>query len=166
MSACEQIAGRVTAWLRERGVEARNGWSGAERPGMSAPTVVVSVRSCEAVQGGFAHYLGERYNEETARWEELYGRRLELELGLDLYAPEQSDQGQVQELLEKLTAALTLEQPEGLRLEKLVCGELVWDQKQRRLRQEVTAKCTAWLRAAAPEETVFLDFELRGGWKP
>lgn len=133
---------------------------------MTAPAVVVTVRSCEAAQGGFAYYLGERYNEETARWEELYGRRLELELGLDVYAPEQSGQGQVQGLLEKLTAALTLEQPEGLRVEKLVCGELVWDQKQRRLHQEVTAKCTAWLCAAAPEETVFLDFELRGGWKP
>ena len=166
MSGCEQITAAVTAWLKERGVEAVDGWSARERRAMSGPTVVVTVRSCEAGQGGFAHYLGERYSQENARWEELYGRRLEVELGLDLYAPEGTGQGEMQEMLEKLMQALTLESPEGLRLEKLCCGELGWDEKQRRLRQKVTAKYLAWLRAAAAEdESEFLEFELRGGWR-
>ena len=54
---------------------------------------------------------------------------------------------------------------EGLQVEALICGEPGWDEKQRCLRQQVTAKCTAWLLAVSREETAFLDFELRGGWK-
>ena len=48
---------------------------------------------------------------------------------------------------------------------EITCGGIEWEKNQRCLRQEITAKCTAWLRAVCADSGEFLDFELRGGWK-
>ena len=127
--------------------------------------MVVTVREYEADSGGFFYYLGERYNEDTAAWEECYGRKLSLSLGLDIYWPETGGEKESQQLLEKLVQVLTLESPEGLGVEQVTCGETLWEEKKRLLKREVTAKCTAWLVAQAGTDGEFLDFELRGGWK-
>lgn len=165
MSQDMGIPAAVTEFLTGRGVPARMGWSGEARGAVAAPLVLVTLRSYETLPGGFSHYLGERYNEDTAAWEECYGRKVAVELGLDLVAPEKCGQEQLGRLMEQLAGALAVEAPEGLQMEGITCGEPGWDEKQRCLRQQVTAKCTAWLLAVRREETAFLDFELRGGWK-
>ena len=161
----KELCSGVASWLRARDIPARTGWSGRERERIGAPFVLVSLRRCDALSGGFQEYLGELYNENTGAWEEFYGKKLELELGLDLYAPEAASEDALQELAEKLVQALTLEQPQGLRVGEITCGGIEWDRNQRCLRQEITAKCTAWLRAVCADSGEFLDFELRGGWK-
>lgn len=160
-----RVAGAVERWLAERGVPAREGWSGTARPPLTGPTVVVTVRGMQALPGAFARYLGEKFDEETGGWRECYGRRLTLELGLDLYAPEETAQGELGAALDALTRTLSAECPPGLRLEKLTCGEIGWDKGQRALRQEVRGTFSAWLEAEAEEGETFLEFELRGGWK-
>ena len=165
MSRDMGIPAAVADFLTGRGIPVRMGWSGAERGEITAPLVLVTLRSYETLAGGFAHYLGERYNEDAAAWEECYGRKAAVELGLDLIAPEKCTQEQLGSLLEQLAGVLAVEGPEGLRVEALSCGEILWDEKQRCLRQKVTAGCTAWLLAVGREEAEFLDFELRGGWK-
>ena len=159
------IPAAVAAFLTEHGVPARTGWSGTERLPLTAPLVLVTLRSYETAHGGFAHYLGERYNEDTAAWEECYGRKLSLSLGLDIYWPETGREKDGQQLLEKLVQVLTLERPEGLGVEQVTCGETLWEEEKRLLKREVTVKCTAWLVAQADADGAFLDFELRGGWK-
>ena len=159
------IAAAVCRWLTERDIPAREGWSGEVRPAAEEVVVLVSVREYTARCAGFEHYLGERYNEETAAWEELYGRKVELTLGLDLYAPEREKEENLQKLAQRLAGVLTLEAPEGLQVEQITCGSTQWDEKQRRLKREMSARCTAWLRAVCAGEQEFLDFELRGGWK-
>ena len=159
------ISAAVCRWLTERGIPAREGWSGQVRSAPGEAFVLVSVREYTACNAGFEHYLGERYNEETAAWEELYGRKVELTLGLDLYARERESEAALQELAQKVAGALTLEAPEGLQIERITCGETVWSEKQRCLTREMSAACTAWLRAVCSEGGEFLDFELRGGWK-
>ena len=159
------ISAAVCRWLTERGIPAREGWSGQVRSATGEAFVLVSVREYTACNAGFEHYLGERYNEETAAWEELYGRKVELTLGLDLYAREREREAALQELAQKVAGALTLETPEGLQIGRITCGETVWSEKQRCLTREMSAACTAWLRAVCSEGGEFLDFELRGGWK-
>ena len=161
----KQLCSGVATWLTGRDIPARAGWSGGERERMSAPFVLVTLRRCDALSGGFQEYLGELYNEDIGAWEEFYGKKLELELGLDLCAPETASEDQIQPMTEKLVQLLTLEQPEGLRVGEITCGGIEWDKDQRCLRQEITAKCTAWLRAVCADSGEFLDFELRGGWK-
>lgn len=159
------IPAAVYTWLNNQGIPALCGWSGEERNCMTKPIVVVTVRAYSAIPGGFEHYLGERYNEDTAAWEEFYGRKVELTLGLDLYTREEGGEGELQVLLERLVGTLTLGAPEGLQVGDITCGPAQWEEKQRCLKREVSAQCTAWLQAVAAEETEFLDFELRGGWK-
>lgn len=161
----QTIAAGLAGWLEERGIRALTGWSGQERGREREPTVAVTVREFEAGSGGFGHYLGERYEEESACWVEVYGRRVELTLGLDIYAREGESEEKLQRLAEELARVLTREEPLGLRVEKLICGPCRWDEKQRRLCREVSARCIGWLEASRVDESEFLDFELRGGWK-
>jgi len=164
MTEFTRAAGAVARWLREQGLQAQEGWTGAARGTLTGPVAVVTVRGGEIVPGAFARYLGEGFDEETGRWRERYGRQMVLELGLDLYAPEETAQEEMGEAMDALAGCLNARCPAGLRLEKLECGELRRDKGQRVLRQEVTARFAAWLEAWAGEETEFLDFELRGGW--
>lgn len=160
-SLCQGVA----AWLMEREVKARAAWPGQEREGLEAPVVFVSLRSCQALSGGFQDYLGEVYNEQTGAWEEFYGKKLELELGLDVYAPETAAERELQQLAQQVIQTLTLGAPEGLQVGEMTCGEIRWDEQQCCLVREMTAHCTAWLRAVAAQSGEFIDFELRGGWK-
>lgn len=165
MSEGKTVTEGVRDWLEQRGIPALDGWSGQARRRVTQPVCVVSVEEYTAASGGFEHYLGERFDEKTARWEELYGRRIELKLGLDLYAPKQGCQQELQQLLERIISALTLEAPQGLQVEKIICGNLRWEEQSRLLKRQMSAVCTAWLLAARSEGGEFLDFELRGGWK-
>ena len=159
------IPAAMAAFLAERGLPVRAGWSDTERIPLTEPLVLVTLRSYETGHGGFAHYLGERYNEETAAWEECYGRKAEVELGLDLVAPERCSREELGKLMERVAGTLAVEAPEGIQIKSLSCGATEWDEKQRCLRRQVSAACTAWLLALSREEGEFLDFELRGGWK-
>ncbi len=165
MMVLEGAVGAVARRLREQGLEVRTGWSGAARQKLTGTAVIVTVRGMEALPGAFAQYLGEGFDEVTGRWREIYGRRIALELGLDLYAPEEAGQEELAAALERLTQALSADCPAGLRLEKLSCGEVDWEKDQRALRQEVTARFGVWLEARTEDGAEFLDFELRGGWK-
>lgn len=165
MSEGEGICAAVAAWLREQGVNAREGWSALDRVRLAAPAAVVTVREYAARPGGFENYLGERYSPEKGVWEELYGKKVEVKLGLDLYGPEVCSEQELQRTAEELVRLLTLGGPEGLQVGEVTCGETVWDEKQRLLRRTMTARCTAWLQAVGHEGAEFLDFELRGGWK-
>ena len=62
-------------------------WTGRERERLTRPTAVVSVRKCQVGPAGFQDYLGEQFDKDSGQWRELYGRKAELTLGLDLYAP-------------------------------------------------------------------------------
>ena len=48
------IVRAVTAWLNEREIPARGGWSGEERIAEDRPIVMVSVKSYAAAHGGFS----------------------------------------------------------------------------------------------------------------
>ena len=155
----------MCAFLTGQGIPARPAWAGEERARPGEGVVVVGLRRYEAAQGGFAHYLGEHYDEDTARWQEVYGKQVEVELSLDLYAGERQGGGGMQELLERLVQELTLSAPEGVQVGEITCGPTRWDGENRCLTREVSARCTLWLRCVAGEGGAFTDFELRGGWK-
>jgi len=108
----EQIRERVTEFLNSRGVSAVTAWPMAPRREPERTVAVVSLRGCKVEPGGLQNYLGDRFDEETGRWEERYGRKARLTLGLDLYAPEKGDGQAVQRAFDKLVQVLLLEEPE------------------------------------------------------
>ena len=159
----ELIRERMCAFLKERGVNALTAWPEGERRAEAEPVVLVSLRRCQAGPSGFQDYLGERFNRDSGQWEELYGRKVKLTFGLDLYAAAQTGEGAVQRAFDALAAALQDGTPEGLTLTEFSCGETVYDDRERRLRRPAQAECTACLCAVTEPGGAFLDFEIRGG---
>lgn len=158
------LTGAFAAYLAQRGCRAVPAWDTGSRRAMDGPAAVVSLRGCRAVSMGFQDYLGQRRREDGG-WEELYGREAVLTFGLDLYAPEGTEDDAFQEQLDRLSSALLTGAPEGLEVKEFSWGELAFDARQRLLRQSAQAVCRACLCAAEQAGGVFTDFELRGGMK-
>lgn len=159
------IRERMTQYLRERGLQAVTAWPREERREGTGAVVLVSLRRCQAGPSGFQDYLGERYNQETGQWEELYGRRVRLTFGLDLYAGAQAGEQAIQAAFDELAGALQEGSPEGLAVQELTCRETAYDRDGRLLKREAEAVCTAYLYAVTLPGGVFLEFEIRGGMK-
>ena len=155
----ENIREQMVDYLKERGVQAFAAWPAGERPVQEGALVVVSLRGCQAGPAGFQHYLGERYDERTGLWQELYGRRVTLTFGLDLYG---ESAGELQTAYYRMAAAFQWEGPAGLALRELSCGETEFDRAAGLYRRAVTAVCQGYLYAVADEGGTFLDFVVRG----
>ena len=158
----QAIREQMAQYLNSQGVPAFAAWPGEERLGREEPVVVVSLRSCRAGPAGFQDYLGERYDQETGQWQELYGRRCELTFGLDLYAPAQAEGEDLQAAFDTLADALNRGCPAGLSLAEFSCGETVYDRQARLLHRPAQAVYQAYLHGVTQPGGLFVDFELRG----
>lgn len=158
----EGIRQAMAGYLNGKGVRAITAWPDAPRAEGEEPVVVVSLRGCRAGAASFQNYLGDRFDQETGRWEERYGKKAELTFGLDIYAPEKGDGNTVQAAFDALAGALVLGGPDGMDLLEFSCGQTVQDPESRRLKRPVEAVCTAWLCAVADQGGGFIDFNLRG----
>ena len=130
-------------YLTARGAAAMTAWTGRERERLTRPTAVVSVRKCQVGPAGFQDYLGERFDRDSGQWTELYGRKAELTLGLDLYAPEETEGAAMETALFRLARALVRGGPEGVSIREFSCGETEHDSKARLLRRSVRAVCVS-----------------------
>ena len=166
MTGLDRIREHMTAFLTARGVQAVAAWPGQGRRRLSGPVAAVSIRACEGGPSGFRDYLGERYDERTGLWQELYGRKAALTFGLDLYAPRgQGDVG-IQTAFDQVVQAFAQGAPQGLAVQEVACGETVYDGQAKRMKRPAQVVCQAYLYAAAQPGGLFTDFELRGGIKP
>lgn len=162
MTGLEQLRETMAEYLSGKGAAAVSAWSPADRARRGGAVAVVSLRGCEAGPAGLRDYLGERRNPETGRWEELYGKRAELTLGLDLYAPERLGEQGCAAHFARVAQALAGGGPEGLTVRTLSCGETVFDRQERLFRCPAQAACSVYLYAAADESGSFSDFRIRG----
>ena len=104
-----------------------------ERLRREGAVAAVTLRACQAGPAGFQSYLGERYNQETEQWEEIYGRRVHLTFGLDLYALPQAGEAALQTVLDTLAQACAGAGPEGLAIQEFSSGETTYDGDSRLL---------------------------------
>lgn len=162
MAGLDDVRERMAEFLRAGGVEALTAWPRGARKRLNGVVAAVSLRSCEGGPAGFQDYLGERYNADAGRWEELYGKRVRLVLGLDLYAPRGVGEAGIRVAFDALAQRLRSGGPEGLRVVELSCGETVYDQGTELFHAAVETVCEAYLYAVADEGGAFLDFEIRG----
>lgn len=159
MRGTEELRRGLVRYLAGAGVAAVAAWPGEGRAPAGQAVAAVSLRACSGGPPGFQDYLGERYDEAAGRWEELYGKKVRLTFGLDLYA---ATAAQVQEGLDALTAALARGGPEGLRPVAFSAGETVWRKEAGRYFCPVQAEFEAWSYAVTGEDGAFLDFAVRG----
>ena len=158
----DRIREAVAEYLSGQGVPAAAAWPAEERLRREGAVVAVTLRACQAGPAGFQSYLGERYNGETKRWEELYGRKVQITFGLDLYGLPQAGEAALQKALDTLAQACGGDGPDGITLETFSSGETGYDQDRRLLHKPAQAVCTAYLYAVAEPGGAFLDFEIRG----
>ncbi len=161
----DQIRDRMTRYLAEHQISAVSAWPDGDRLDRSGAVVSVSLRKCQGGPSGFQDYLGERFNRESGAWEELYGKRVKLTFGLDLYADAQAGEGALERAFDQLAGALQQGGPEGLELEEFSCGETAYQTKDRLLKRPVQAVYRAYLYAVAQPGGAFVDFEIRGGMR-
>ncbi|MEG2119543.1 MAG: hypothetical protein RRY53_04245 [Pseudoflavonifractor sp.] len=164
MAGLDMIRQRMTELLQRQGIAAVTAWPGTARKRQTGVVAAVALKSCEGGPAGFRDYLGERFNTATGKWEELYGKRVKLVFGLDLYA-EKGGEAALGTAFNALADGLQREGPEGLRMMELSSGETDYDETAGRYHCPVEAVCEAYLYAVADEGGAFLDFEVRGEQK-
>lgn len=162
MRGLEELREATAEFLRAQGIPAVTAWNDTPRTRRDEAVAVVSLREVRGGPAGLRDYLGERYDEDTGRWEELYGKRAALTLGLDLYAPERLGESACAALFARLSEVLADGGPEGLAVQELSCGETVFSAAEGRFRCPVQAVCQVYLYAEADEKGEFTDFKVRG----
>ena len=156
------IRERMADYLQEQGIDAQCAYPEMRRARRDGVVTAVSLLACQGGPEGFRDYLGERYDQESGQWQELYGKKIVLTFGLDLYAPQNGGAAVIQSAFDKMAEALRREGPPGLRLLELSCGETEFDQGAGLYRRTVEALCQGYLYAVAEEGGTFLDFIVRG----
>lgn len=162
MGGLEQIRAYLVAQLEEAGLTVVTAWSSTKRGHATQPLVAVSIRQCDSSGVGFRDYLGERYDEDSQQWQELYGRKLRLTFGLDLYAPKDSGESALNDLFEQVLETLGRTGPQGIALYSLSRGETQFDSESGLLFAKAEAECGAYLYAIAEAGGSFLDFIVKG----
>lgn len=166
VTGLDRVRESLTNYLTEQGVHAVTAWPEEGRKRHESPVVAVSLEEVQSEGSGFQNYLGERYNPETRRWEELYGKKLDLTFGLYIYGGREHGAAGCCACFDAVAGALAGGGPEGLRLGSLSCGQTSFDQDAGMFLCQARLKASAWLYAAAQEDGgALLDFEVRGVWK-
>lgn len=162
MNGLEELRRALAAYLNGQGIEAVTAWESGGRTRRTGPAVAVSLRGCAGEPAGFQNYLGERFDQETGRWTELYGRRAELTFGLDIWGPRSGGEEACAALFSRVAQALALGGPEGLILRETSCGETAWDEAEGLFHCPARAVGTVFLQARAEENGAFTDFTVKG----
>lgn len=159
MKELRQIRDAVISALRDGGLAAEaafpSRWTGEGK----APLATVSVGAAEGKNIGFAGYLGET-RDDSGRVREVYGRRLEGVISVNVWAQGAAD---CEEGTETAAAVLLGGLPQGIRPGELSWEALSWDKKMGLFLRRGKLRCEALFLAEGDEETgVFLDFILKG----
>lgn len=164
MAEIDVVISGVCAALKAAGVPAAvTSFPFGGKKRHTKPIAAVSVKSGSAISSGFAEYLGEYLDVETGGYYELYGKRLELTVGIGIYSPPDEQHGAIAcpKLFSDIAAAVT-RLPAGLRVKEISCTETRFDEDVGLFLCEAELSCAAHLYARAEEEGEFLDFRLKG----
>lgn len=163
MTAIQQVKTAVVNAIKAAGVTALTAYSAEELKKYSCAVAAVGVREVSVTHSGAVEYLGQRYDAERGTVSEVYGRRLELSLSLDLYAPRPAGADACETAAETVTQAMMTALPCGLCVQELRWEQVQWDKICGMFRLAGGAKYEAYFTAESAEETAeFTDFILRG----
>ena len=163
MAGLDEIRECMAAFLTEQGLDAVTAWPERRRTQREGAAGAVSPPRSAGGPGGLPGYLGGRWNPGTGCWIWLYGRRVKITFGLDLYAARSSGgAAAVDRALDTLSAPPCRPGPDGLSILEFSAGETQFQEDSQLYHCPVEAVCQARLYAVADEGGAFLDFEIRG----
>jgi len=121
---------------------------------LRAPLVAVGLKGGQGGPPGLGEYLGTAENGE-----ELYGRRVTLEILMRIAAPD----GQSAENTAEAVCDVLLRGVDGLQVERFAVGQPSFDAAADHCAMDVAATVSAYLWTQPPEEdAAVLDFKLEG----
>lgn len=162
-SGLEQVRQEVLRCLAAAEIPAIAAWEPRQAGQYASPVIVVGLRQADSAGTALCDYLGQVYEEATASWREVYGRRLEVSVELEAYGPGKEGAKGCTEILERAHDALLAGLTEGLRPGEMRWEAAGWDWQTEHVRQVAVLQCTAAFVAQAQEEPgLFLDFKLKG----
>ena len=146
MKGCKQVRSLLAQKLTAAGLPVVTAWVRTKIPQLTTAAAVLGVQ-WDAAQGCPV---------------ERYGKKLQLTLYVDLYAPRGAAET-IEQAWETLETALLEPLAEGLRIETVHRGETAADNASGYLKCRCTARCTACFTAVRAEEGAALtDFTLKG----
>lgn len=164
MAELESVISIVCQGLSDGGVSAvisQNPFGGKKRH--TRPIVTVGLKAGSTVSCGFAEYLGMKYDPKSDTYNELYGKKLDVALGLSFWSPKTESYGHEKCLLLFSQVADALKSlPESLKVRELSCGETNYDTTAEMFRCDAELKLSAYLTAESTDDSQFLDFKLKG----
>lgn len=127
------------------------------------PIVTVGLKAGSAVSCGLAEYMGMRYISSSDSYCEVYGKKIDVSLGLSMWSPKTSSEGHEKclQLFSQIIDALD-SLPDPLKVKELSCGETHYDPSAEMFRCDAELKLSAFLTAESDDDSQFLDFKLRG----
>lgn len=158
----DELQAELAEVLTRNGVEAMSSWPEERRAGADSPVVLVSLETLNCASAGLQDYLGQRLDEATGQWQELYGRRAQLSFTLDILAAPRVGAQACRAVFDRLVHCLQTQKPAGLSVRELTGEELEYDEKEGLLKLRYRLKCEGWLCTAGDEAGTFLNFTLRG----
>ena len=87
MTAAGQVRSEIVSRLKAAGLDAAEAYEDERFRERSGSVVAVGAKQAELAHAGLMNYLGERYDAESGRTVEVYGRKLKMASSLDVYAP-------------------------------------------------------------------------------
>lgn len=163
MTAWEQIRQAALTALRGSGVNAVGEYDAQRAPRMEKPVLAVGLRRVKTEKSGLLEYLGEREDAQRGTVE-VYGRRMQVELVLEAYAPRMVGAAGCDELSGEAAAALCGRLPPGVTVESVEWEQTLWDTRYGAFLRRGSACCSAYFTAEAAQEdgAVLTDFVLKG----
>ena len=160
--ALETLRQAVAAALNAGGVNAVAAMEPEARRRWDGPVAAVSLAGVECGPGGFQHYLGAWKNPDTGLEEEVYGRKAQLTLALDLYAPRDAGEGACQQALARMSEVLLTGGAGGLEVAEIAAERVEFLHQDGLYRLPVRCRCAAWLIVRRDAGGYFTDFEVKG----
>jgi len=159
MKELRQIRDAVTGALRSAGLAAEAAFPEKWAAERKTPLATVAVGAAEGKALGFCGYLGE-VRDASGGTREVYGKRLEGEITVDIRAERAAD---CETGGETAAAALLGGLPEGIRPGELSWEALCWEKETGLFLRRGKLRCEAlFLAEVGEEDGVFLDFILKG----
>ena len=160
----DTVAEAIVSILKESGFDACREYPQTPFFQKEGARIVVGVEKAGCGSPGMGDYLGVKKAAGGTAEADVYGKRLEIELALEIFAPFEGTEGA--RLCSKTADRifkLALEFPMGIRPKEMEIGEIAEDEELCAFRCLCRMKCTAYFVAEVQEdEGVFSDFILKG----
>ena len=160
MREVNQIRDAVAAALTAEGLTAMAAYPDQVAKRYVCPVAAVDVETAESRTMGFCNYLGEVSDPKTGQTRELYGKQLDAVISVEIRGGRAAD---CEKGCETAAEVLLGGLPSGLRPGELSWEGLTWERETESFLRRGRLQCRAmFLAEAENEETLFLDFKLKG----